>query len=345
MAPQVLKGHGHGSTRAFRNADENGVLVSFAGHRNGLGWCRGPGPCSSLGRVSGIGPRSGRGRLSALGRRSSPRRCSGPGRRSNLGRHSSLGGCDGLGRCGALGQRGGLRRCGGLGHCSGTGRCDAGGLGIQGCEQLRLARVTMLPEPRGESRRLLFEELLQGSEDLEVGLRQHHDDTAARPQLIERLLRLQAPGPGCVAQDEQPPPLPGELEPRRRHRGPQPVQRGHRVGVQDGPKRRVDFIVRIRIDYPPQPCMQGGISPERRIHREVALRGVLLRPRRQAGAQQRGQAIVHLLLVEGVGDVRLLNQPAEPLVEARVRRRLRWRRVATRPGPVRQGLPPLPLVG
>ena len=70
--------------------------------------------------------------------------------------------------------------------------------------------------------------------------------------------------------------------------------------------------------------MQRGLSPGRRIHREVACRGVLLRPRRQTGAQQRRQAIVNLLLVESVGDVRFLHQSAEPLIEAR--RRRRWRR-------------------
>ena len=184
----------------------------------------------------------------------------------------------------------------------------------------------MCSEPCGEALRLLFEELLQGPEHLEVSLQQLHDGAAVRLERVERLPGLPALRPGCVAQDEQPPPLPRELEPGRRHGGPQPVQRRHRVVVQDGSKRPVHFIIRVRIDYPPQPGMQRRVPPGRRVYREGTRRGVLLLPGSQAGAQQRGQTTVHPLLVEGVGDIRFLHQLTEPPVEIGVGRRRGLRR-------------------
>ena len=204
-----------------------------------------------------------------------------------------------LGRCSGPGQ------CRDPGQCRGSGRSrrpsGTGGLGRQRCEQCRSARGTIRSEPRGDPLRLLFEELLQGPEHLEVSLQQLHDGAAVRLEPIEYLPGLPALRPRCVAQDEQPPPLPRELEPGRRHGGPQPVQRGNRVVVQDGSKRPMHFIIGVRIDYAPQPGMQRRVPPERRIHREVTRPAVFLRPGSQAGAQQRGQITVHLLLVEGVG--------------------------------------------
>ena len=35
-APQVFERHGHGSIRAFRKADGNGILVGRPGHRSDL---------------------------------------------------------------------------------------------------------------------------------------------------------------------------------------------------------------------------------------------------------------------------------------------------------------------
>ena len=153
---------------------------------------------------------------------------------------------------------------------------------------------------------------------------------------VEHLLGLLAAGPRCVTQDEQSPPLPRELEPGRRHGGPQPVQCRYRVVVQHGSKRPVHFIIRVHIDYPPQPSMQRGVSPERRIHREVTRLGVFVHPGSQAGAQQRGQTTIHLLLGEGVGDVRFPNQLAEPPVEIGVGPRSRWRSAQTPRALVRQ---------
>ena len=104
------------------------------------------------------------------------------------------------------------------------------------------------------------------------------------------------------------------------------------------------FIIGVRIDYAPQPGMQRRVPPERRIHREVTRPAVFLRPGSQAGAQQRGQITVHLLLVEGVGDVRFPHQLAEPPVESGVGRRRGWRRVLTPLVLVRQLVPPLAFV-
>ena len=64
---------------------------------------------------------------------------------------------------------------------------------------------------------------------------------------------------------------PRERQSRRRHGRPQPVQRRHRVVVQDGSKRPVEFVIRVRIDhYLPQTRMQRGVSPQRRVYREAA---------------------------------------------------------------------------
>ena len=294
------------------------------------------GAAAAWDRRSGLGRRSDAGSRSGLGWHSSRGWSGGSGRRGGWGWRSRLGWRRGRGWCSSRGWRHGR------GWRLGSGRSrrptGTGGLRAQGCEQCRSARGSTRSEPRGEPLRLLFEELLQGREHLEVRLPQLHDGAAVLLERVEHLPGLPALRPRFVAQNEQPPPLPRELEPGRRHGSPQPVQCRHRVVVQHGSKRPVHFIVGVRIDYAPQPGMQRGVPPGQRIHREGARRGVLLRPRRQAGAQQRGQTSVHLLLVENTGDVHLPNQLVEPPVEFGSGRRRGWLRGLTPPAPVRRRL-------